>query len=55
MPLDPQFRAVLDTFEAGGLVPLVRGDVATTRSCTAEGSGQRCRPGPRLFPALHAG
>jgi acetyl esterase len=32
MPLDPQFRVVLDTFEAKGLVPLVRGDAATTRA-----------------------
>jgi acetyl esterase len=32
MPLDPQFRTVLDTFEAKGLVPLVRGDAVTTRA-----------------------
>jgi acetyl esterase len=32
MPLDPQFRTVLDAFEAQGLSPLVRGDVATTRA-----------------------
>jgi acetyl esterase/lipase len=32
MPLDPQFRTALDTFAAQGLVPLVRGDVATTRA-----------------------
>jgi len=32
MPLDPQFRTVLDTFEAKGLIPLVRGDAATTRA-----------------------
>src|SRR6516165_2952147 len=32
MPLDPQFRVALDTFEAKGLVPLVRGDAATTRA-----------------------
>jgi acetyl esterase len=32
MPLDPQFRIVLDTFEAKGLVPLVRGDATTTRA-----------------------
>jgi acetyl esterase len=32
MPLDPQFRTALDTFEAKGLSPLVRGDVATTRA-----------------------
>jgi len=31
MPLDPQFRVALDTFEAKGLLPLVRGDAATTR------------------------
>jgi acetyl esterase len=32
MPLDPQFRTVLDTFEAKGLTPLVRGDAAQTRA-----------------------
>ena len=32
MPLDPQFRVALDTFEAKGLLPLVRGDAATTRA-----------------------
>jgi acetyl esterase len=32
MPLDPQFRVALDTFEDKGLAPLVRGDVATTRA-----------------------
>ena len=32
MPLDPQFRAVLDTFESKGLIPLVRGDAAETRA-----------------------
>ena len=32
MPLDPQFRVALDTFEAKGLLPLVRGDVAATRA-----------------------
>ena len=32
MPLDPQFRAALDTFEAKGLLPLVRGDAAATRA-----------------------
>src|SRR5215469_1682493 len=32
MPLDPQFRVALDTFEANGLLPLVRGDAATTRA-----------------------
>jgi acetyl esterase len=31
MPLDPQFRAVLDGLESAGLVPLVRGDAAETR------------------------
>ena len=31
MPLDPQFRIVLDTFEGKGLTPLVRGDAAETR------------------------
>ncbi len=32
MPLDPQFRTVLDTFESKGLTPLVRGDAAQTRA-----------------------
>ena len=32
MPLDPQFRTVLDTFESKGLLPLVRGDAAQTRA-----------------------
>jgi len=32
MPLDPQFRVVLDTFEAKGLIPLIRGDAVTTRA-----------------------
>jgi acetyl esterase len=32
MPLDPQFRAVLDTFESKGLTPLVRGDAAESRA-----------------------
>jgi acetyl esterase len=31
MPLDPQFRAILDTLESSGLTPLVRGDAAQTR------------------------
>lgn len=32
MPLDPQFRIVLDTLESKGLIPLVRGDAAETRA-----------------------
>ena len=32
MPPDPQLRAVLDTFESKGLLPLVRGDAAGTRA-----------------------
>jgi acetyl esterase/lipase len=32
MPLDPQFRAVLDHLEAEGLLPLVRGDADQTRA-----------------------
>ena len=32
MPLDPQFRTVLDTLESKGLLPLVRGDAAETRA-----------------------
>ena len=32
MPLDPQFRAILDTLENSGLTPLIRGDAAQTRA-----------------------
>jgi acetyl esterase len=32
MPLDPQFRAILDTLGNSGLVPLVRGDAVQTRA-----------------------
>lgn len=32
MPLDPQFRAVLDGLESAGLVPLVRGGARETRA-----------------------
>ncbi len=32
MPLDPQFRAILDTLQTAGLLPLVRGDAAQTRA-----------------------
>jgi acetyl esterase len=32
MPLDPQFRVILDTLEAKGLVPLVQEDAATSRA-----------------------
>jgi acetyl esterase len=32
MPLDPQFRAILDTLDSAGLLPLVRGDAAQTRA-----------------------
>ena len=32
MPLDPQFRAILDTRGSSGLVPLVRGDAEQTRA-----------------------
>jgi acetyl esterase len=32
MPLDPQFRAILDTLESNGLLPLVQGDAAATRA-----------------------
>jgi hypothetical protein len=36
MPLDPQFRAVLDTLESKGLLPLVRG--ARSRPAPTTGS-----------------
>jgi hypothetical protein len=32
MPLGPQLRAILDTFQSNGLLPLVRGDAAETRA-----------------------
>ena len=32
MSLDPQFRAILDTLESSGLLPLIRGDAAQTRA-----------------------
>jgi acetyl esterase len=32
MPLDPQFRTILDTLEARGLLPLVREDAVTSRA-----------------------
>jgi acetyl esterase len=32
MPLDPQFRTILDTLEAKGLVPLVQGDAEASRA-----------------------
>jgi acetyl esterase/lipase len=32
MPLDPQFRAILDTLDASGLLPLVREDAAASRA-----------------------
>ena len=32
MPLDPQFRAVLDHLETKRLLPLVRGDADQTRA-----------------------
>jgi acetyl esterase len=32
MPLDPQFRAILDTLGSSGLLPLTRGDAAQTRA-----------------------
>jgi acetyl esterase len=32
MPLDPQFRAAIDTLQAAGSLPLVRGGAAQTRA-----------------------
>jgi len=32
MPLDPQFRTILDTLETKGLVPLVQGDAEASRA-----------------------
>jgi acetyl esterase len=32
MPLEPQFRAILDNLQTAGLLPLVRGDARQTRA-----------------------
>ena len=32
MPLDPQFRVILDTLENSGLTPLIRGDAIQSRA-----------------------
>jgi acetyl esterase len=32
MPLDPQFREILDTLEARGLLPLTQGDAEASRA-----------------------
>jgi acetyl esterase len=48
MPLDPQFRAVLDTLQAAGSLPLVRGDAAQTRAHYRKLS--LSRRGPQYVP-----
>jgi acetyl esterase len=48
MPLDPQFRTILDTLEAAGAVPLVRGDAAATRAHYRKLS--LSRRGPQFVP-----
>jgi hypothetical protein len=45
MPLDPQFRAILDTLDSSGLLPLVRADAAQTRAHYRELSLSRRGPG----------
>jgi acetyl esterase len=45
MPLDPQFRAILDTLDSSGLLPLVRGDAARTRAHYRKLSLSRRGPG----------
>jgi acetyl esterase len=48
MPLDPQFRAILDQLEAKGLLPLVRGDPEQTRAHYRMLSHRR--RGPQFVP-----
>ena len=48
MPLDPQFRAILDQLEAKGLLPLVRGDPEQTRAHYRALSHRR--RGPQFVP-----
>ncbi len=48
MPLDPQFRAILDTLQAAGSLPLVRGDAAQTRAHYRQLS--LSRRGPQFVP-----
>src|ERR1700759_4605233 len=48
MPLDPQFRSVLDQLGAKGLLPLVRGDVDQTRAHYRALSNRR--RGPSFVP-----
>ena len=48
MPLDPQFRTILDTLQERGLLPLVRGDAAETRAHYQELS--MSRRGPQYVP-----
>ena len=52
MPLDPQFRAILDTLESSGLLPLIRGDAAQTRAHYRTLSLSRRGPGfvPERWP-----
>ena len=45
MPLDPQFRAILDTLDSSGLLPLTRGDAAQTRAHYRPCSLSRRGPG----------
>src|ERR1700691_4563295 len=45
MPLDPQFRTAIDTLQAAGSLPLVRGDAAQTRAHYRALSLRRRGPG----------
>jgi acetyl esterase len=48
VPLDPQFRAILDTLQAAGSLPLVRGDAVQTRAHYNKLS--LSRRGPQFVP-----
>jgi acetyl esterase len=48
MPLDPQFRTVLDTLQDKGMLPLVRGDASETRAHYQDLS--MSRRGPQYVP-----
>src|SRR6266568_106920 len=48
VPLAPQFRAILDTLDSAGLLPLVRGDAAQTRAHYR--ALAQSRRGPQFVP-----
>ena len=55
MPLGPQLRAILDTFQSNGLLPLVRGDAAETRARYRQLALSRRSPQYLPEPATCAG